>query len=261
MIQGILAAAFAVAAAANASASAETAADHYYWRPAATDGAPRPYVVLLPGSSGLKIFDDDRHYFRAAAWLNALGLDALVVDYQKAVKFVPAAKKGRAGARMRIIVEDALAAMRAGGRADPACPAAVMAWSLGAEGAWEAAAGAPLAQAVVLFYPTTRAPLPYRNRAPALALQGEADDVTPMADLETFVAARAPDAAPIVVKTYAGARHGFDIESLAAPRSMKFPPLVGRTATFGYDAAAATAAHAEAEAFLRTQGVVGGRCL
>ena len=242
------------------AARAAGAADHYYWRPAAADGAPRPYAVLLPGSSGLKIFNDDEHYFRAAKRLNALGVDALVIDYHKAVKYVPAAKKGEAGQRMLIIVEDALKTMRASGRASARCPAAVIGWSLGGEGAWTAAAEQNFVKAVVVYYPTTRAPRPYRNTAPVLALQGEADDVTPLADLNDFAAARPADAAPLIVQAFAGARHGFDVESIVSARSIRFPPVVGPKATFGHDPAATAAAHQAEAAFLRDNGIAGGAC-
>src|SRR5262245_49470057 len=67
------------------SAFADVPADHYFWTPVKSDGAPRPWAVLLPGSSGLEIFDDHEHYFRAALWLNERGVDALVIDYHGAV--------------------------------------------------------------------------------------------------------------------------------------------------------------------------------
>ena len=62
------------------AARAEEAADHYFRPPAAEDGVARPWALLLPGSGGMSILGDDEHCFRAAAWLNERGVDALVVD-------------------------------------------------------------------------------------------------------------------------------------------------------------------------------------
>src|SRR5262245_52502438 len=81
----------------SASAFAGVPADYYFWQPAKKDDAPRPWAVLLPGSSGLSIFDDHEHYFRAAIWLNERGVDALVVDYFGAIPLVPAAREGPPG--------------------------------------------------------------------------------------------------------------------------------------------------------------------
>jgi dienelactone hydrolase len=241
------------------AALAQQASDFYHWRPAADDNAPRPWAVLLPGSGGLSILGGDQHYFRAASWLNSLGVDALVIDYHRATRFVPGSRDGEAGDRMAAIVADALAFERAAGRAQAACPGAVLGWSLGAEGAWTLAAGDQV-RAAVMYYPTVRRPQPYRNVAPVLVLQGGVDNVTPEAELRAFVGARAAESAPLAVVSYAGAEHGFDVESLTRPRSMRFPPLVGQRVTFAYSAGPASEARAAAAAFLREQGVVGGAC-
>lgn len=242
-------------------AHAEDAADHYYWRPAAENAAPRPWAVLLPGSGGMSILGDDEHYFRAAAWLNQRGVDALVVDYHRAVRFVPAAADGEAGDRMALIVADALSRARAAGRAQLSCPGVAVGWSLGAEGAWTLAQSSDLGvRAAVAFYPTVRRAQPYRNVLPMLVLQGTNDNVTPEAELRSFVAARSPESAAVEIATFEGAAHGFDVPSLHPARTMRFPPLIGQRVTFAYNAEAAASAHAALEAFLRNAGVAGGVC-
>jgi dienelactone hydrolase len=160
---------------------------------------------------------------------------------------------------MAIIVADALASMRELGRASTACPGAAIGWSLGAEGAWRLAAGADV-RAAVLFYPTVRHVSPYRNAAPILALQGGADNVTPEHELRAFAAARADGSAPLEIVTLADAEHGFDVSSISPPRTMRFPPLIGQRATFGYSADASARARAAVEHFLAAQGVIGGTC-
>lgn len=263
MLKRALAAAMAMFAASFGEAAAQSAAEHYHWRAAAANEAPRPWAVLLPGSGGLSVLGDDEHYFRAAAWLNARGVDALVIDYHRAARFVAAARDGEAGPRMAAIVADALTTQRSLGRMAEACPGTVIGWSLGGEGAWALAAASerdPALAAVAMFYPTVRAAGPYRNTLPVLVLQGEADNVTPARELNAFVAARAPDSAPLDVRSLTGAAHGFDVVSLDPPRSMRFPPLVGRRATFGYDARASEAAMSALEQFLRERGVIGAVC-
>ena len=122
------------------SSFAEVPADHYFWQPAKSDRAPRPWAVLLPGTSGLDIFDDHEHYFRAAIWLNERGVDALVIDYHGAIPLVPAARDGAPGDRIATIVADALRTERAEGRMQEHCPGAIIGWSLGGSAAWTLAA-------------------------------------------------------------------------------------------------------------------------
>lgn len=247
------------------AAGRETAADHYHWRPVDPTGVARPWVILLPGSSGLSVLGDDDHYFRAARWFNARGVDALVVDYHGAARFVGVDRDGPAGPRMAAIVADAVTSQRAGGRMPAACPGAVIGWSLGAEGVWSLVSrdqSSPLGglRAGAVYYPTVRQAAGYGSRLPVLALQGEADNVTPSAGLAAFVAGAGPGSAPIEMKRYASAHHGFDIASLSKPRSLRFPPLVGPVATFGFNPAAAGQAATALEAFLTREGVMGGVC-
>lgn len=243
------------------SARAEVAADHYFWRPVSEDTVARPWAVLLPGSSGMSILGDDEHYFRAAAWLNQRGVDALIIDYHGAARFVPGAEDGSPGDRMTAIVADALTIERAAGRARSECPGVVIGWSLGAEGAWTLAALTDSGfRAAAMYYPTVRRPQPYANALPVLVLQGTADNVTPESDLRAFVAARRAESAALDVVTFAGASHGFDVTSLDPARTMRFPPLIGQRVTFGYNAEAAASASSTLENFLRREGVVGGMC-
>jgi dienelactone hydrolase len=242
---------------------AQTAASNYHWRPARPDGAARPWAVLLPGTSGLSIFEDREHYFRAAAWLNGRGVDALVIDYHGAAPFVAAAREGTPGDRVAAIVADALKVERAEGRMQEQCPGAVIAWSLGASAAWTLAAAEPrdpALKAVAMFYPALVRARSYRNAVPVLVLQGSADDVLPERELRAFVAARAGRSAPAEVVAFEGAAHGFDVTSLMPPRTLRFPPLTGQQQTFAYDSEAARSAHLALERFLREQGVVGGAC-
>ena len=247
---------------AGRAAFAEVSADHYFWQPAKSDGVPRPWAVVLPGSSGLSIFDDHEHYFRAAIWLNERGVDALVIDYHGAIPLVPAAREGAPGDRLTTIVADALRLQRAEGRMQKNCPGVVIGWSLGASGAWTLAAKPADAgvKAAAMFYPALLRPQSYRNAVPVLVLQGTADDLNPETELRQFVASREDTSAPVEIVALQGAAHAFDVPSLVPARVLRYPALTGVPRTFAYNAEAAQSAHRALETFLRKQGIAGGTC-
>ena len=241
---------------------AEVPADHYFWQPAKSDGAPRPWAVLLPGTSGLDIFDDHEHYFRAAIWLNERGVDALVIDYHGAVPLLPAARDGSPGDRIATIVADALRTERAEGRMQEHCPGVIIGWSLGASAAWTLAANPSDAalRAVAMYYPALLGPRSYRNVLPILVLQGAGDDVNPEAELRAFVASRSDTSAPVEIVAFQGAGNAFDVPSLVPPRTLHYSDPLGAPSTFAYDAAADRGAHQALETFLTKEGIAGGAC-
>ncbi|MCP5395798.1 MAG: dienelactone hydrolase family protein [Sphingomonadaceae bacterium] len=223
-------------------ALAEQVEDHFHWRPAADDGRPHPWAILLPGASGLEIFGDKEHYFRFAKRLNGAGIDVLVVHYQEATRFLPDTKKGKPGPRIARIVGYAVEDSRAKGRLDVRCEGVVVGWSLGGEGMWEIAAEGrsklPGLSRAIGFYPSVRGQAKgYENSVPVTIFQGNADRVTRQNALIKFEAASArPEY--ITIHTYADAVHGFDIASLAEPK------MGGKIA---FDAAASEAALAEVD--------------
>jgi len=245
------------------SSFAEVPADHYFWQPAKSDGTPRPWAVLLPGTSGLDIFDDHEHYFRAAIWLNERGVDALVIDYHGAVPLVPAAREGPPGDRIATIVADALRTERAQGRMQEHCPGVVIGWSLGGAAAWTLAAKPADAalRAVAMFYPAILGPQSYRNTLPILVLQGTDDNVNPEAELRAFVASRSDTSAPVEIVAFQGAGNAFDVPSLVPARTLDYSEPFGVPRTFAYDAEADRSAHQALETFLTKQGIAGGACV
>jgi dienelactone hydrolase len=261
VLQRALAAAAVMLMSVPAGSLAQTAADYYFWQPVARDGAARPWAVVLPGSSGLSIFDDNEHYFRAAIWLNGRGVDALVIDYHGAAGFVPEAREGPPGDRVAAIVADALRVQRAEGRMLARCPGGVIGWSLGAAGALTLAASKSrdrALRAAAVFYPALVRPNGYRNDVPILALQGTNDNVMPEDELRAFAAGRADGSAPFEIVAFEGAANGFDVPSLLPARERTYPS--GLSQTFAYNAEAARMAQAALERFLREHGIVGGTC-
>jgi dienelactone hydrolase len=217
--------------------------------------------VVLPGTSGLDIFDDHEHYFRAAIWLNERGVDALVIDYHGAIPLITAAKEGPPGDRIATIVADALQTERAEGRMQEHCPGAVIGWSLGGAAAWTLAAkpADPALRAVAMFYPALLG-RGYRNAVPILVLQGTADNVNPEDELRDFVARRSETSAPVEIVALQGAGNAFDVPSLVPARTLHYPEPNGVARTFAYDAEAERSAHRALESFLTKQGIAGGAC-
>lgn len=224
---------------------------HFHFRPAASSSGA--WVVLLPGASGLTIFEDKNHYFRAAAELNAEGYDALVVDYKAAYKSALNPPRISTGGKIAWVAEQAVVWARTSGRIKPDQPGAIVAWSLGAEGLWplladEARAGALNLKAAAAYYPSNEEDVPLKTTTPLLILTGEADDVTEAKGIRSMVSrATSPH---VMLHVYPNANHGFDIASITKTRSVRLFPVFGPTATFGFDAEASRNAAHELVAFL-----------
>ncbi len=136
----------------------------------------------------------------------------------------------------------------------PEQPGAIVAWSLGAEGLWplladEARVNALNLTASVAYYPSNEDEAPLRTGTPLLILTGEADDVTEVKGIRAMVSRAA---SPIVtLHVYPNANHGFDVESIPQSRTVRLVPLIGPSATFGFDTEASRSAALELAAFLR----------
>ena len=231
------------AATTDPSDPAAAMASAFHFLPAA---APRgAWVVLLPGASGLKIFDDPTHYFRAADALNAAGFDALLVDYKAAYRAAAHPPRVKTPDKIAWVTQQAVAWARRTGAIDATHPGAVVAWSMGTEGLWPLLADASGAEslglrAAVAYYPSGVEGLTIRTAIPVLILTGADDDVSKAADIRAVVER---NASPVVtVRVFPGALHGFDVASLSEPRTVSLIPLIGPSATFGFDAEAARAA-------------------
>ncbi len=236
----------------DATSSDAAMAASFHFRPSSV---PRgSWVVLLPGASGLTILGDTDHYFRAAEALNAEGFDALVVDYKAAYRAAVNPPKGPTGSKIAWVMERAVAWARATGKIKPDEPGVVVAWSLGAEGLWPLLAdddrvnGLSL-RAAVAYYPSNEDEVVIRTSTPLLILTGEADDVTEAKHIRAMVDRAASPL--IMLRVYPEALHGFDVASIAEPRTLRLIPLFGPSATFGFDSEASANAARELSTFLR----------
>lgn len=234
------------------AASQPAMADHFYFRPSPSPRAG--WVMLLPGASGLTIFEDSQHYYRAASALNALGYDALIIDYKAAYKAASNPPNCPTGAKIAWVVEQAVQWARSTGKITPQEPGAIIAWSLGAEALWPLLADPARVrdlnlQAAAAYYPSNEDAHALTTSTPLLILTGESDDVTPPDPIREMVS---KTASPLVsLHIYPNARHGFDVASIPTPRTVRLLPLVGPSATFGFDADASRAAETELSQFLQ----------
>ncbi|MGC1270689.1 MAG: dienelactone hydrolase family protein [Croceibacterium sp.] len=223
----LVAAALATPVQAQDAVPASAAAEHYYSLPAAAPGKPRPWVVILPGGGGIKVFGDDRVYFDAARHWNAQGYDALIIHYQAVWDSLPGAKHGTAGQREARVFADGLTVAKQRGWIDAACPGLVVGYSMGGEGTLTLSAdrSTGLAGAIAYYRSVKGQPAGYTPAMPVLLLQGQADQVAPEADLDQFLA-RATDRTLVRVERYPGAHHGFDIPSIVEPYLFQGMPFL-----------------------------------
>lgn len=212
------------------------------------------FVVLLPGASGLKIFEDSEHYFRAAEALNHDGFDVIVVDYKAAYRAAARPPRLETGGKIAWVVERAVEWGRREGVIGLNEPGAIVAWSLGGEGLWElvgdrARLEAMRVSAVAAYYPSPEGRPVEAVVVPLLVLTGDRDDVTKAGEIRAKVEGKGD----VRVRVFAGARHGYDVESIREDREVRLLPLVGPSATLQFDEAAAREARTELSEFLRSK--------
>lgn len=254
---GLLATAMIVGCQGGGPAPGSDPSAHFHVREASGATAENPWVILLPGSSGLKIFEDEQHYFRAAQVLNDAGYDAIVVDYKPAYHASGDAPKGSTGEKIAWITGKAIEWGKQTGKIASGAPGALVVWSLGGEGLWRMLADEGFCsrhnvKAAAAYYPSNQDEQKLRTSVPLLILTGEADDVVEVADVKALVAQRdRAGGGEVALRTFPGAHHGFDISSLTKKRTMELIPLIGPRATFQYDAAAAGESEGRLREFLR----------
>lgn len=229
--------------------SPPAASDWVHWR---RPDKPRGWALLLPGAGGVRIFNDDRHYDEAARRLGNAGWASLLVDYRAGRRAVHISGRTR-GEQIASVSAAAVAWLRQTQPEVARLPSAIVAYSLGAEGAlammprpsptWNV-------RGAVFYYPSIPRAMPPAIPLPVLVLSGDRDDVIPPARTEAFVHAWAAAGSSVEWQHYAGAAHGFDVESLRDGRTVRPLRWFGPSATLRYDKRAADDAEQRMLAFL-----------
>lgn len=225
----------------------------FHFRPAA---APRGVALFLPGASGLKIFDDDAHYFHTASWLNQKGWHVLLIDYKPAYKAANPNLKGGTGEKISWVAEQAVHWLRAKHYEVQELPLVLIGWSLGAEGIIHLINSPESIEKLgihgaALFYPAIQDTQILTNQVPLLVFVGDADNVTPSKRVREWIDNRSASAKSVKLHRFPSAHHGFDVASLEEKRTIRLLPLIGPKATFKYNASAAADARSQLLAFLR----------
>lgn len=225
--------------------------------PAATDTKPRPWAIFFPRVAGIGTLAPGNQYADLAAFLNARGIDVLVIDDDAALKRLK--PPGSSGQKRAAIALDALAKLRAAGRFDRRCPGVAVGWSRGGEGALTLASGRSGPdggfRAAIVYYPSVGGQVsPWPQKMAVLALQGTADGIAPAKKLEALAAGRVQnDELPFTIKLYPGAKHRFDVaHRVDDPASAK--------AEKDFDAKAHADALAAIDAFLTERAISGASC-
>jgi len=209
--------------------------EHFYPMPSHTKSLQKEWVIILPGYSGLKVFKDTTHYFKAAQELNTAGFDVLVVDYKKASR--------KAGYRFpwefaeggKWAIENAIEWGKSNGIINSETDGHIVSWSAGGEGTLLLMNDSLLlhqlqVKSVALYYPSNRDSLELKTDIPILVQTGEIDNVTPAKNIETTYGNKKN----VELIVYPNARHGFDVESITEKKKLQIIPLISKKYYFQY---------------------------
>lgn len=209
---------------------------HFYVEKAQTKQMSKEWVVILPGYSGLKVFKDTGHYFRAAQELNALGFDVVIVDYKKAVRNSGQHIKGGFGERVKWTTVKAIEWAKSHHHVEADQSGHLLSWSAGGEGAILIMNDSVTLhnlgiKSVALFYPSNRDSVIFQSDIPVLIQSGSYDNVTPAQQIKSTYSNH-PNVELLI---YPEAHHGFDVSSIIKEKHLQIPPWLGKKFTFKYD--------------------------
>ena len=203
--------------------------------PSYTKNLEKEWVVILPGYSGLKVFKDTGHYFRAAEDLNAVGFDVIIVEYKKASRKGGYKFPWEFAEGVKWATEKAIDWGKAEGYFNPNTKGHIVSWSAGGEGTIllmnDSIALANLGiSSVALYYPSNRDSTEFHSNIPVLIQTGELDNVTPAKNIQNTYF----NHSNVELIVYPNAHHGFDVASIQEKKHLQIPPLLGKKFTFQY---------------------------
>lgn len=226
--------------------------DYFYVRKSQSKHLNKDWVIILPGYSGLKVFDDYEHYFLVADELNAAGFDVIVVDYKPAYQASRTKVIGPLGIRIKWITQNCISWAMENGHIDASQKGHVASWSVAGEGMILLANDSVTTKelnisSMSLFYPSNRDSTVFQSKLPILVQTGEIDKLTKVNSIRKTYG----NHSNVQFIVYPEAEHGFDVAGLKEPHSLRLPPLFGKKIIFQYEEKAATQSHQKMIEFFR----------
>lgn len=219
--------------------------DNYYFYKPDLGKSNNKWIILLPGSSGLKIFDDRTFYNRQADTLKSLGYSIILLDYKSFYKSSQekTKAKGSLGDKISWTIKEVISLAKNKKQIDSTQTGHIIGWSLAGEGVFRLLKDSSYIaknkiKSAVLFYPSNREKKTITSAIPLLIQIGQEDNVVVAQKIKCQIENEAK--AQLII--YPNSSHGFDIESLKEERKIKFPPLVGKKYSFKYNRESASLA-------------------
>ena len=223
---------------------------------------PFPTLIAIPGCSGIAFKDstreathpdlttDDRlfrmHYLRMAERFRKEGFAVLLIDIYSAEGLVTACKSKIQAERIADYISESVAWVAELDFVD-ATRIHIIGWSMGGGGVLSWLHGprtqTDSVQSAIAVYPSCKNLEPLTNAVPLLLLLGEADDIADPAKCQELIA-KSITKPMITVRSFPGARHGFDNSD--APLVMD----IGNGKSIGFQSTAAEVSWLEILAFL-----------
>lgn len=234
------------------SLSAQLFSDHYYHYMPEEGKSNDQWMLLLPGSSGLKIFDDKHFYHRKAEAMKNLGYTVVLLDYKALYKSLnnKDKPKGTTGDKIAWTVKQAISIALHNMHIKTMQKGHLLGWSLAGEGIINLLKDTTFIalsniQSAALFYPSNERKQSITTQIPLLIQIGEADNVVDAQGLKDQIA----EHEKVQLIFYPQCAHGFDIESLSSGKKLRFPPIFGKQYLFQYNEESSNRAYSELTRF------------
>ncbi len=226
----------------------------YVFYKSKSDMSKHEWILLLPGSSGLNIFEDSTFYYRKAEYLNQIGFDILLLDYKAFYQSSTLTNKpkGSTGEKISWVVKQVIQIAKTNRHIEQVNNGHIIGWSLAGEGVFKllkdtAFISESKISSVALFYPSNNEKLEITTTIPVLIQIGQSDK-TVIAD-KLYKQIKYIENIKFI--TYPNSFHGFDIETIVQPKKIIFPPVIGKKHIFLYNKEAAEKAYLELTNFLK----------
>ncbi|WP_394759409.1 dienelactone hydrolase family protein [Flavobacterium sp.] len=213
--------------------------ESFYLYKANSDIKKNKWILLLPGSSGLKIFNDSTFYKNKAENLMKLGYDVILIDHKKTYNIYnndELKAKRKTGEKISWVIREAVNWVRTSNDRGENYFGHILGWSLAGEGIFNILNDADFIEknkilSAALFYPSNNEKVEIKTTIPLLIQIGEKDIVLNQKLLKKE--ALKNDKIKLII--HQDSYHGFDIESLEKGETIKYPPVIGKKYLFLYN--------------------------